>query len=357
MMHVIFRDGLEDRGLPRAPRAGRTRSCASGRASGRRSATAATTGLRRREIEALRARVRDDAALGHPPQLRPQPPRRRRDGRAHRSPACPPWSGPGAHAGGGRAALDLGHLPGRRGRARAARPRPAGHAHPQHEPARPRPDRPDARPAGEGALRLQLEPGRGGARAGEGARGPRARGPVHRRPRAVPDRHRRLRRHRSCPPPPRSSTTTSTRPTGTSTSASAARRSRRSARRCRTPRCSGGSPRGWASTTRACARRDEEMARHAFKLGPPAPRRASPSSGSSARARVRLSVPDPFVPFAEGGFPTPSGKCELRSGEAGRGRASTRWPATCRRARARRARPSSRGATRSRSSRRPRTTS
>ena len=28
---------------------------------------------------------------------------------------------------------------------------------------------------------------------------------------------------------------------------------------------------------------------------------------------VRLSVGDPFVPFAEGGFPTPSGKCELRS--------------------------------------------
>ena len=28
---------------------------------------------------------------------------------------------------------------------------------------------------------------------------------------------------------------------------------------------------------------------------------------------VRLSVPDPFVPFANGGFPTPSGKSELRS--------------------------------------------
>jgi anaerobic selenocysteine-containing dehydrogenase len=28
---------------------------------------------------------------------------------------------------------------------------------------------------------------------------------------------------------------------------------------------------------------------------------------------VRLSVGDPFVPFASGGFPTPSGKCELRS--------------------------------------------
>lgn len=26
---------------------------------------------------------------------------------------------------------------------------------------------------------------------------------------------------------------------------------------------------------------------------------------------VRLSVPDPFAPFAQGGFPTPSGKCEL----------------------------------------------
>ena len=28
---------------------------------------------------------------------------------------------------------------------------------------------------------------------------------------------------------------------------------------------------------------------------------------------VRLSVPDPYRPFAEGGFPTPSGKCELVS--------------------------------------------
>jgi anaerobic selenocysteine-containing dehydrogenase len=28
---------------------------------------------------------------------------------------------------------------------------------------------------------------------------------------------------------------------------------------------------------------------------------------------VRLAVPEPHAPFAEGGFPTPSGKCELRS--------------------------------------------
>lgn len=32
---------------------------------------------------------------------------------------------------------------------------------------------------------------------------------------------------------------------------------------------------------------------------------------------VRLSLPDPFVPFAEGGFPTPSGKCELLSDRMG----------------------------------------
>ena len=57
--------------------------------------------------------------------------------------------------------------------------------------------RPVARSAGEGALRLQLQPGGGRARAGEGAPRPRARGPVHGRARAVPDRHRRLRRHRA----------------------------------------------------------------------------------------------------------------------------------------------------------------
>ena len=28
---------------------------------------------------------------------------------------------------------------------------------------------------------------------------------------------------------------------------------------------------------------------------------------------MRPARPDPFVPFAEGAFPTPSGKCELRS--------------------------------------------
>ena len=32
---------------------------------------------------------------------------------------------------------------------------------------------------------------------------------------------------------------------------------------------------------------------------------------------MRLSVPEPFAPFREGGFPTPSGKCELVSEKLG----------------------------------------
>ena len=72
---------------------------------------------------------------------------------------------------------------------------------------------------------------------------------------------------------------------------------------------------------------------------------------------VRLSVPEPFAPFREGGFPTPSGKCELVSEKLGRGGARPPGglhPAprgAHERARARR------GATRSRSSLRPPTTS
>ena len=86
----------------------------------------------------VRARVRDDAAVGDPHQLRAQPPRRRRDGGAHdRLPA-----GRGrrlARGGRRRPALDVGHLPGGHRGARAARPDPSRDAHAQHEPARPHP--------------------------------------------------------------------------------------------------------------------------------------------------------------------------------------------------------------------------
>jgi anaerobic selenocysteine-containing dehydrogenase len=55
---------------------------------------------------------------------------------------------------------------------------------------------------------------------------------------------------------------------------------------------------------------DEEMARQAMHWKHPN------LSGLSferldREGSVRLSVPDPHAPFAEGGFPTPSGKCEL----------------------------------------------
>jgi anaerobic selenocysteine-containing dehydrogenase len=57
---------------------------------------------------------------------------------------------------------------------------------------------------------------------------------------------------------------------------------------------------------------DEQMARQAFHWEHPH------LSGVSferleREGSLRLSVPDPFAPFAQGGFPTASGKCELYS--------------------------------------------
>jgi anaerobic selenocysteine-containing dehydrogenase len=57
---------------------------------------------------------------------------------------------------------------------------------------------------------------------------------------------------------------------------------------------------------------DEQMARQAFEWDHPAMRGIT-FERLEREGSVRLSVADPFVPFVEGGFPTPSGKCELRS--------------------------------------------
>ncbi|HSB60262.1 MAG TPA: molybdopterin-dependent oxidoreductase, partial [Vicinamibacteria bacterium] len=55
---------------------------------------------------------------------------------------------------------------------------------------------------------------------------------------------------------------------------------------------------------------DEEMARQALQWDHP--NLAGVTFERLEReGSVRLSVPDPHAPFAEGGFPTPSGKCEL----------------------------------------------
>jgi anaerobic selenocysteine-containing dehydrogenase len=57
---------------------------------------------------------------------------------------------------------------------------------------------------------------------------------------------------------------------------------------------------------------DEEMARQAFDWDHPRMRGVT-FERLEREGTVRLSVPDPYAPFAEGGFPTASGKCELRS--------------------------------------------
>jgi len=57
---------------------------------------------------------------------------------------------------------------------------------------------------------------------------------------------------------------------------------------------------------------DEEMARRAFDWSHP--RMAGITfERLEEEGSLRLSVPEPWAPFAEGGFPTPSGKCELFS--------------------------------------------
>lgn len=57
---------------------------------------------------------------------------------------------------------------------------------------------------------------------------------------------------------------------------------------------------------------DEEMARQAFRWDHPFMKGIT-FERLEREGSVRLDVPDPFVPFAEGGFPTASGRCELRS--------------------------------------------
>ena len=355
MMHVIFRDGLEDRdwlerySLGHAELRERAREWTPG-ADGR------DDGPRRDRDRGLRARVRDHAALGHPRQLRPQPPRRRRHGGAHdRVPA-----------GGGRrlarrrrrrAALGLGHVPGRRAGAAAARPDPARHAHAQHEPARPHPERRERSIRRCKALFVyNCNPG---AVAPDQERGPpraRARGPVHGRPRAVPDGHGGLRR-------PGAAGDDDARalrhPQGLRPPLHQPQHARDRARRRvarRTPSSSAASPARMGLDHPCLRESDEQMARQAFHWDHAAHGRASTSSGSSGRRRCGSAFPTRSAR-------SPRAASRRRRGSASssrtssRPRGSIRSPATRRRARDRRARPSSPRATRSRSSRRPRTTS
>jgi anaerobic selenocysteine-containing dehydrogenase len=62
---------------------------------------------------------------------------------------------------------------------------------------------------------------------------------------------------------------------------------------------------------------DEAMARKAMDWSHPNLRGIT-FERLEEEGSLRLSVPDPYAPFAEGGFPTPSGKCELLSEALGR---------------------------------------
>ena len=139
-MHVIFRDGLEDRDYLERYTVGveplRERA-----AEWTPARAARITGLTAAEVEGF-AR---EYATTQPSALRLNYGLNRHAGAgmAVRTITClPALSGAWRHVGRRRAALHLGHVPGGQRGAGAARPDPARHAHAEHEPDRPRPARP-----------------------------------------------------------------------------------------------------------------------------------------------------------------------------------------------------------------------
>ena len=210
-----------------------------------------------------------------------------------------------------------------RRRAAAARParRPPA-AHDQHEHDRRRPaaraaTAPTARVRAEdrGARRLQQQPGRGRARVGARSSRGFARDDLftvvlehfhdrHRRPRrlraAGDDAARALRRAHQLRPHLRADQ----------------RAGDRAARRgaSRTRRSSARSRRAWASTTPCFADDDETLARDRVRPG----ERGVDFDALREHGWVKLRLPE--APFADGGFPTPSGKCRDRRARPRRAR-------------------------------------
>ena len=148
----------------------------------------------------LRPALRADQGRLHPlpSRLQPQPQRRRQ----HACRDLPAGGDRRVEVQGRRRALrphrhvpdqeDADRRP-RHGRSLAARARPVA---PGADPDR-RPGGAERRAAGDGAADPEHQPGDGLSRARAGAQGLRARGPVHLRARAVPDRDGGLRRHRA----------------------------------------------------------------------------------------------------------------------------------------------------------------
>jgi anaerobic selenocysteine-containing dehydrogenase len=84
------------------------------------------------------------------------------------------------------------------------------------------------------------------------------------------------------------------------------------AKPCRTPNCSAAWPARWAFSEACFADSDEDLCRQAFDWNDP---RLAGLSWEKLKAdgHARLNLPRGAAPFADGGFPTPSGKCEFYS--------------------------------------------
>ena len=196
LMHVIWRDGLQDdeylnkatvgAGLFRAARHGRV-SSREGRGDHRG---------RRGDDHDLRPSPGPRAAVVHPAQLRHAAPPRRWHGRAHdRLPAgvdrlVAPSRRRGVLSTSGTYDFAMDKL---------TRPDlvAAGHAHREHEPTRRSTGGRAAGPSGACRLCLQLQPGRGRPQPGQGFERPAPRGLIRCGPRAVRNRHGRLRGYRA----------------------------------------------------------------------------------------------------------------------------------------------------------------
>ena len=248
---------LERRGAPRprlhrAARRGLRGLHGAGAAAGRSSAAARIVRGGRRPTCARFAEWYADALARRDQRgqrARAQPERRQRHPRDLRA------------AGAGRQVRRAGRRPRQRrglrvsqdaAAAAAARPRAAGHAHAQHRRRRRAPARPDAGAAHQGACSSTTTTRSSCTRTRTGMRrGPRARGPLRRRHRRRDDRQHGATATSCCPPARTSSTTTSSPPTASTGCSAPSRSSRRRARRCPTPRSSGGWPRASASPSRA----------------------------------------------------------------------------------------------------------
>ena len=208
--------------------------------------------------------------------------------------------------------------------------RPA--AHDQHEPARRGADGRGARPTGRGARRVELQPAGDQPQRRAGPPRPRPRRPVHGRPRAVPHRHRPLRRHRAAGD---DADRGRRRRAGVGPPVDGLERGRdRAARRVvqRTPSCSAASPARWASPSRRCSTTTRRCCEQALgRQGRPrraAPRRLDPGAVPRGRAGVgSRRVPDGV------------GSHRARQRAAGRRSASRRCRRSSRRGRARAATP------------------